>query len=76
MKKWTMDRLIDINIKCCITCLSFRYYKTEQGNIDISKGFCSDKTSRNYQNVAEIEKMLGQEYLKGSNCKKWEGEIK
>ena len=74
MKKWSIDRLVDYNVRCCITCLSFKYYKDESGSIDCSKGFCSTKTARNYLDVTDIEKMLEQEYLKGSNCTKWKGE--
>lgn len=74
MKKWSIDRLVDNNVKCCITCLSFKHYRDESGSTDCSKGFCSDKTARNYQDVTNIDRMLEQEYLKGSNCKKWKGE--
>jgi len=74
VKKRLLNKLLDDNIKCCITCLSFKYYKDEQGNMDTSKGVCSNKRSRSCYTVIEIKKILEQPYLKGSNCKTWKGE--
>jgi hypothetical protein len=54
--------------------LSFRVYKGPEGAANTGKGVCRNRKSRNFGDIAEVEKMLEQEYLKGSNCKGWKGD--
>lgn len=73
-KEWrTITQLLDMEIKCCLTCMSFKVDK-DDGFCSGNWGSCRDRKAKGYGVRHNIKEMLERKYLRGTNCKNWKGD--